>query len=97
MKDPRDVIIRPVISEKSYNLLDQNKYTFEVHPKANKTEIRQAVEKIFNVRVTGVNTIKVPPKPKRQGWTSGRTAARKKAIVTLAPGHSIEFFEGPLG
>jgi large subunit ribosomal protein L23 len=96
MKDPRDVIIRPVISEKSYNLLDQNKYTFEVHPKARKTEIRQAVEQIFNVKVTGVNTIKVPPKPRRRGWTSGHTAARKKAVVTLAPGYSIEFFEGPL-
>ncbi len=97
MKDPRDVIIRPIISEKSYNLLDQNKYTFEVHPRAKKTEIRQAVEQIFNVKVTGVNTIKVPPKPRRRGWTSGRTAARKKAVVTLAPGYSIEFFEGPLG
>jgi large subunit ribosomal protein L23 len=97
MKDPRDIIIRPVISEKSYALLDHNKYTFEVHPKARKTEIRQAVEEIFNVKVTGVNTIKVPPKPRRRGWTSGRTAARKKAVVTLAPGYNIEFFEGPLG
>jgi len=97
MKDPHDVIIRPIISEKSYALIDQNKYTFEVHPKAHKTEVRKAVEEIFNVKVTGVNTIKVPPKPKRQGWTAGKTAARKKAVVTLAPGHSIEFFEGPLG
>lgn len=97
MKDPSDVIIRPIISEKSYNLLDQNKYTFEVHPKARKTEIRQAVEQAFNVKVTGVNTIKAPPKPRRRGWTSGRTAARKKAVVTLAPGYRIEFFEGPLG
>ncbi len=97
MKDPRDVIIRPIISEKSYTLLDDNKYTFEVHPKANKTEIRKAVEEIFNVQVTGINTIKVPSKPKRQGWTAGRTTAGKKAVVTLAPGFSIEFFEGPLG
>jgi large subunit ribosomal protein L23 len=97
MKHPHDVIIRPVISEKSYTLLDENKYTFEIHPKANKTEVRKAVEDIFKVKVTGVNTIKVPPKPKRQGWTAGRTAARKKAVVTLAPGYSIEFFEGPLG
>ncbi|MDY6794465.1 MAG: 50S ribosomal protein L23 [Actinomycetota bacterium] len=96
MKDPRNVIIRPIISEKSYTLLDQDKYTFEVHPKANKTEIRKAVEEAFNVQVKGVNIIKIPPKPKRQGWTSGRTAARKKAVVTLAPGFSIEFFEGPL-
>lgn len=97
MKDPHDVILRPVISEKSYTLIDDNKYTFEVHPKAHKTQIRQAVEDIFNVQVTRVNTIKMPPKPKRQGWTAGRTAARKKAVVTLAPGYSIEFFEGPLG
>lgn len=94
MKDPRDVIIRPIISEKSYNLLDQNKYTFEVDPRANKTEIRQAVEQIFNVKVTKVNTIKVPSKPKRRGWIQGRTAERKKAVVTLAPGHKIDFFEG---
>jgi large subunit ribosomal protein L23 len=97
MKDVHDVIIRPIISEKSYSLLDHNKYTFEVHAKAHKTEVRKAVEEIFNVKVTGVNTIKVPPKPKRQGWTAGQTAARKKAVVTLAPGYSIEFFEGPLG
>jgi large subunit ribosomal protein L23 len=97
MKDPRDVILRPVISEKSYSLLDYNKYTFEVHPKARKTEIRQAVETIFGVKVTAVNTMKVPPKPKRQGWTAGQTRAGKKAVVSLAPGHSIEFFEGPLG
>jgi large subunit ribosomal protein L23 len=97
MKSPHDVILKPIISEKSYTLLDNNKYTFEVHPKANKTEVRKAVEEIFKVRVTGVNTIKVPPKPKRQGWTSGHTSARKKAVVTLAPGDTIEFFEGPLG
>ncbi len=97
MKDPHDIIIRPVISEKSYNLLDQNKYTFLVDPRARKTEIRQAVEAIFNVKVTAVNTIKVPPKPKRQGWSRGKTATRKKAVVTLAEGYNIEFFEGPLG
>jgi large subunit ribosomal protein L23 len=97
MKDPRDIIIRPVISEKSYNLLDDNKYTFVVDPRAKKTEIRQAVEAIFNVRVTAVNTIKVPGKPKRQGWHRGKTATRKKAVVTLAQGDKIEFFEGPLG
>ncbi|MFW6113932.1 MAG: 50S ribosomal protein L23 [Actinomycetota bacterium] len=96
MKDPRDVVIRPIISEKSYTLIDENKYTFEVDPKANKTEIRKSVEEAFSVKVTGINTIKMPSKPKRQGWTTGRTAARKKAVVTLAPGYSIEFFEGPL-
>ncbi len=97
MKDPHDIILRPVISEKSYSLLDHNKYTFEVSAKAKKTEIRQAIEEIFGVKVTAVNTIKVPPKPKRQGWTAGHTSARKKAVVSLAPGHNIEFFEGPLG
>lgn len=96
MKDPHDIIIRPVISEKSYSLIDQNKYTFIVDPRAAKTEIRQAVEQVFNVRVTAVNTVKVPSKPKRQGWSRGRTPERKKAIVTLAVGDTIEFFEGPL-
>jgi large subunit ribosomal protein L23 len=96
MKYPHDIIIRPVISEKSYSLIDQNKYTFIVDPRAGKTEIRQAVEEVFNVRVVAVNTLKVPPKPKRQGMSQGRTPARMKAVVTLAEGDSIEFFEGPL-
>jgi large subunit ribosomal protein L23 len=97
MKDPHDIIIRPVISEKSYSLIDQNKYTFIVDPRASKTEIRQAVEEVFNVRVTAVNTLKVTRKPRRQGWSRGHTPQRKKAVVTLAVGDSIEFFEGPLG
>jgi large subunit ribosomal protein L23 len=96
MKDPHDIIIRPVISEKSYSLIDHNKYTFIVDPRACKTEIRQAVEEVFNVRVLAVNTIKVPPKPKRQGLSKGHTPTRKKAVVTLAEGDTIEFFEGPL-
>ncbi len=96
MKYPHDIIIRPVISEKSYSLIDHNKYTFIVDPRAGKTEIRQAVEEVFGVRVVAVNTVKVPPKPKRQGMSQGRTPARKKAVVTLAEGDSIEFFEGPL-
>lgn len=96
MKYSHDIIIRPVISEKSYSLIDQNKYTFIVDPRAGKTEIRQAVEEVFNVRVVAVNTLKVTPKPKRQGMSQGRTPTRKKAVVTLAEGDSIEFFEGPL-
>jgi len=93
MKDPRDVIVRPVISEKSYAQIDQNKYTFEVAPTAKKEEIRQAIEEIFKVHVTAVNTIKMRGKRKRQGWTSGRTRDWKKAIVTLREGDRIEMFE----
>lgn len=97
MKRPHDIILKPVISEKSYGEIDKSKYTFIVMPNARKTEIRHAVEEIFNVKVTAVNTLKVRSKPKRQGWSRGRTAQRKKAIVTLAPGNTIEFFEGTLG
>lgn len=93
MKDPRDVILKPVVSEKSYSMIDQGKYTFEVHPDARKEEIRWAVEQIFNVDVKDVNTVKMRPKRKRQGWTSGMTRSWKKAIVTLAPGQRIELFE----
>ncbi len=90
----RQVIIRPVISEKSYALLAANKYTFRVHDRANKTQVRQAIEDIFDVRVTGVRTVWVKPKPKRRGWTSGQTRAWKKAVVQLHPEDSIELFEG---
>ncbi|HAW60590.1 MAG TPA: 50S ribosomal protein L23 [Actinobacteria bacterium] len=93
MKDLRDVIIRPLISEKSYESIEQSKYTFEVHPGAKKTEIRQAVEEIFNVAVTDVNTISVKGKPKKRGYATGRTKNWKKAIVTLKEGQRIEFFE----
>jgi len=93
VKDPRDVIIRPVISEKSYAQIDKGKYTFEVAPKARKEEIKQAVESIFKVHVTAVNTIAMRGKRKRQGWTSGRTRNWKKAIVTLREGDRIEMFE----
>jgi large subunit ribosomal protein L23 len=93
--DPRDVIIRPVVSEKSYGLLDDNVYTFVVRPDANKTEIKIAIQKIFDVRVTNVNTLNRPGKRKRsrRGW--GRRAATKRAMVTLAQGDSIEIFDGP--
>lgn len=93
MKDPRDVIIRPVISEKSYAQMEHGKYTFEVAPEARKEEIKSAVEKIFKVHVTAVNTLKVHGKRKRQGYTSGRTRGWKKAVVTLREGERIEMFE----
>jgi large subunit ribosomal protein L23 len=90
----RQVIVRPVISEKSYALLAANKYTFRGHERANKTQVRQAVEEIFGVRVDGVRTAWVKPKPKRRGWTSGERRRWKKAVVTLHPEDSIELFEG---
>ena len=90
----RKVIIRPVISEKSYALLAANKYTFRVHERANKTQVRQAVEEIFAVRVDGVRTAWVKSKPKRRGLTSGSRRQWKKAVVTLHPEDSIELFEG---
>jgi large subunit ribosomal protein L23 len=88
------VIIRPVISEKSYALLAANKYTFRVNDRANKTQVRQSVEDIFGVRVTGVRTAWVKPKPKRRGWSKGTRRQWKKAVVTLHPEDSIELFEG---
>ncbi len=95
MKDPRDVIIKPVVSEKSYALLDEGVYTFVVHPSANKTEIRQAVESIFDVRVTNVNTLNRKGKRKRnrRQFTFGTRPDTKRAIVTLAPGARIDLFE----
>jgi large subunit ribosomal protein L23 len=92
--DPRHVILEPVVSEKAYNLIQFDKYTFKVHPKAHKTQIRQAVEQVFDVTVTDVNVSKVPAKPKRRGMTSGTRAGWKKAVVTVAPGQTIEAF-GP--
>jgi large subunit ribosomal protein L23 len=92
--NPRSVLVRPVISEKSYALLAANKYTFRVHERANKTQIRQAVEDVFGVRVDGVRTAWVKPKPKRRGYTSGQRRRWKKAVVTLNPEDSIELFEG---
>ena len=90
----RSVLIRPVVSEKSYALLGANKYTFRVHPTAHKTQVRQAVEEVFGVRVLEVRTMSVRSKPKRRGYTSGRTREWKKAIVKLHPDDSIELFEG---
>ncbi len=92
-KDHRDVLLAPVVSEKSYGLLDENKYTFIVDPRSNKTEIKIAVEKIFGVRVTKVNTQNRRGKRKRRGWVWGKRKDVKRAIVTLAEGHEIELFD----
>jgi large subunit ribosomal protein L23 len=93
MKSPRDVIIRPVVSEKSYAGIEQNSYTFLVDTRANKTEIKEAVQTIWGVRVTSVNTLNRHGKVKRRGWTKGKRPDEKRAIVTLADGDSIEIFE----
>jgi large subunit ribosomal protein L23 len=94
--DPRDVILEPVVSEKSYNLLDEGAYTFKVHPDANKIEIRQAVESIFDVRVLKVTTANRKGKRKRnrRALTFGRRPDTKRAIVTLVEGDRIDLFEG---
>jgi large subunit ribosomal protein L23 len=92
--DPRNVIIRPVVSEKSYALIAEGKYTFRVDERANKTQIAKAVEEVFEVSVAAVRTAKVRPKPKRRGLHSGSTRGWKKAVVQLAPGERIELFEG---
>ena len=92
--DPRTVLIRPVVSEKSYALIGEGKYTFRVHDRAHKTQIAQAVEEVFDVEVASVRTAKVRAKPKRRGLHRGRTRAWKKAVVQLAPGERIELFEG---
>jgi large subunit ribosomal protein L23 len=88
------IIIRPVVSEKSYVLAAADKYTFRVHPQAHKTQIRQAVEALFDVHVVEVRTMSVKSKPKRRGYTSGRTRAWKKAVVQVRPGESIPIFQG---
>ncbi|CAB4928355.1 unannotated protein [freshwater metagenome] len=95
--DPTQVIIRPVVSEKSYILAANDKYTFRVHPDAHKTQIRQAVEQLFDVKVVEVRTISVKSKPKRRGVTAGRTRSWKKAIVQLRSGDSIPVFQGLQG
>ena len=92
--NPRQVIIRPIVSEKSYALLGANKYTFRVHDDAHKTQIRQAVEQIWDVRVLEVRTMSVKSKPKRRGTSFGRTREWKKAVVELHPEDTIELFEG---
>jgi large subunit ribosomal protein L23 len=91
---PGQVVIRPVVSEKSYVLASTGKYTFRVHPDAHKTQIRQAVEELFDVSVLDVRTMSVKSKPKRRGFTTGRTRQWKKAVVQLAPGDEIPIFKG---
>ena len=93
MKSPRDVIIRPMVSEKSYAGLEGNRYTFLVDPGSNKTEIKEAVQQIWNVRVENVNTMNRRGKQKRFRYTKGRRPNQKLAVVTLAEGESIEIFE----
>ena len=90
-KDPRDVIIRPIVSEKSYTLIDQDKYTFEVHSDSNKIEIKLAIEKIFDVKVASVNTLNRQGKSRRTRFGMGRRKDTKRAIVTLSQG-SIDIF-----
>ena len=90
----QSVLLAPVVSEKSYSLTEVGKYTFEVHPDAHKTQVRQAVEEIFGVTVVDVRMIKTPAKPKRRGMIRGTRPGGKKAIVKLADGQSIPIFEG---
>ena len=93
MKSPRDVIVRPVVSEKSYAGLESNRYTFLVHPQASKTEIKEAIQKIWNVSVVNVNTLTRRGKVKRNRFTKGKRPDQKRAVVTLAEGDAIEIFE----
>ena len=94
--DPRDILISPVVSEKSYGLLDENKYTFLVRPDANKTQIEIAVEKVFGVKVTGVNTLNRKGKRVRTRAGFGQRASSKRAVVTVAQGDRIDIFGGPV-
>ena len=91
-KDPRDIIIAPVVSEKSYGLIDDGKYTFVVDPRSNKTEIKIAVEKVFNVKVTSVNTLNRQGKARRTARGIGKRKDTKRAIVSVAVGQSIDIF-----
>jgi len=95
IRDPRDVLLAPVVSEKSYGLLDENKYTFLVTPDANKTEIKIAVESVFKVRVTDVNTLNRQGKKRRTRYGYGKRPDTKRAIVTIAPGERIDIFSSP--
>jgi large subunit ribosomal protein L23 len=91
---PNEVLLAPVVSEKSYSLIEDRKYSFKVHPDAHRTQIRQAVEELFEVHVESVNVSKVPSKPKRRGLTKGRKPGWKKAIVQIREGETIEIFGG---
>ena len=94
---PNQVLLAPVVSEKSYELIEQRKYAFRVHPDAHKTQIRQAVEALFEVKVLEVRTASVKSKPKRRGLTAGRSRSWKKAIVQVRPGDTIPIFQGLQG
>jgi large subunit ribosomal protein L23 len=91
---PNEVLIAPVVSEKSYSQIADRKYTFKVHPDAHKTQIRQAVEQLFEVQVEDVKVLKVQPKPKRRGLTRGTRPGWKKAVVKVREGQEIQIFEG---
>jgi large subunit ribosomal protein L23 len=91
---PGEILIRPVVSEKSYHQITQNRYTFKVHKDAHKTQVRQAVEELFDVTVTAVNIVKMPAKPKRRGMIKGTRPGWKKAIVEVKAGDKIDIFEG---
>jgi large subunit ribosomal protein L23 len=95
IRDHRDILLAPVVSEKSYSLLDENKYTFLVAPDANKTEIKIAVEAVFKVHVVGVNTLNRPGKKRRTRFGTGKRPDTKRAIVTVADGQRIDIFSGP--
>ena len=91
---PNEVLLAPVVSEKSYSLISDRKYTFKVHKDAHKTQVRQAVEELFGVHVVNVNILKVQAKPKRRGLTKGMRPGWKKAVVQVREGEQIEIFEG---
>jgi large subunit ribosomal protein L23 len=91
---PNEVLLAPVVSEKSYSQIADRKYTFKVHKDAHRTQVRQAVEQLFDVQVAKVNIVKVQPKPKRRGVTKGTRPGWKKAVVQLREGNTIEIFEG---
>ncbi len=96
-KDPRDIIVRPIVSEKTYSLMDEGKYTFEVDPRSNKTEIKIAVEQIFGVKVASVNTVNRKGKTRRTRFGLGKRKDVKRAIVTIAGGGAIDIFSGQVG
>lgn len=91
---PRQILLAPVVSEKSYRLIEERRYSFRVHPDAHKTQIRQAVEELFEVKVVAVNVSQVQPKPKRRGLTKGTKQGWKKAIVQVREGDEIQIFQG---
>jgi large subunit ribosomal protein L23 len=97
IRDHRDILLAPVVSEKSYTLLDENKYTFLVSPDANKTEIKIAVEAVFKVHVTGVNTLNRQGKKRRTRTGTGKRPDTKRAIVSVADGERIDIFSAPAG